>query len=114
MAVPSLPKAATKGKTNPGEREDLVQDAGLAKRSNAKPAQGPAAPGGAHSYLVSGHMIAGHAMSPGRAANGDSGVETFVCGQNGAVHQKDLRPNTVAIGTAMTQYNPDSTWTPVE
>ena len=48
------------------------------------------------------------------AAYGDSGVQTFICGQNGVVDQKDLGPQTGALGAAMSQYNPDSTWTPVE
>jgi Protein of unknown function (DUF2950) len=106
--------------------EDLVQDADLAKRANAKPepyngynfrilaAQGPAAPGGAHSYLINGHMIAGHAMVAWPASYGDSGVQTFICGENGVVYQKNLGPNTVALGAAMREYNPDSSWTPVE
>src|SRR5271166_6426852 len=105
---------------------DLVQDANLAKRANAKPepyngynfkiltAQGPAAPGGAHSYLINGHMIAGHAMVAWPAAWGDSGVQTFICGQDGIVRQKNLGPNTAKLGAAMFLYNPDSTWTPVE
>ena len=61
-------------------------------------AQGPAAPGGAFSYLINGHMIAGHAMVAWPAAYGDSGVETFICGENGVVYQKDLGPNTAALG----------------
>src|SRR5271166_5691356 len=106
--------------------DDLVQDANLATRANAKPepyngynfkiltAQGPAAPGGAHSYLINGHMIAGHAMVAWPAAWGDSGVQTFICGQDGVVRQKNLGPNTAKLGAAMFLYNPDSTWTPVE
>ena len=52
----------------------FVEDANLGARSGVKPepydgyyfriltAQGPAAPGGAFSYLINGRMIAGHAM----------------------------------------------------
>jgi hypothetical protein len=106
--------------------EDLVQDANLAERTGAKPApyngyrfriltaQGPAAPGGAHSYLINDHMIAGHALVAWPADYGVSGVQTFICGENGFVYQKDLGPNTAALGAAMTQYNPDSSWTPVD
>ena len=106
--------------------DDLVQDANLAKRVNAEPepyngynfkiltAQGAAAPGGAHPYLINGHMIAGHAMVAWPAIYGDSGVETFICGENGIVYQKNLGANTAALGASMTQYNPNSTWTPVE
>jgi hypothetical protein len=77
-------------------------------------AQGPAAPGGAFSYLINGHMIAGHAMIAWPEKYGDSGVETFICGENGVVYQKDLGPNTAALGASMPQYNPDASWKVVE
>ena len=90
--------------------DGLVEDANLAERSNEKPepyngyyfriltAQGPATPGGAHSYLINGHMIAGHAMVAWPATYGDSGVETFLCGQDGVVYQKNLGPKTATLG----------------
>jgi hypothetical protein len=100
----------------------FAEDADLAGRTGEKPepydgyyfriltAQGPAAPGGAFSYLLNGHMIAGHAMIAWPEKYGDTGVETFVCGENGVVYQKDLGPNTAALGASMAQYNPDATW----
>ena len=106
--------------------DGFAEDANLAQRSGQKPepyngyyfriltAQGPAAPGGAFSYLLNGHMLAGHAMVAWPAAYGGSGVETFICGQNGVVYQKDLGPNTAALGAAMTQFNPDGSWKTVE
>jgi Protein of unknown function (DUF2950) len=106
--------------------DGFAEDADLARRSGEKPepydgyyfrvltAQGPAAPGGAFSYLINGHMIAGHAMVAWPAAYGDSGVETFICGENGVVYQKDLGSNTAALGASMAQYNPDSSWTVAE
>lgn len=106
--------------------DGLVQDANLAARYGQKPepydgynfkiltAQGAAAPGGPHSFLINGHMIAGHAMVAWPAAYGESGVKTFICGENGVVFEKDLGPHTAALGAGMTQYNPDSSWKPVE
>ena len=106
--------------------DGFAEDANLASRSGEKPepydgyyyriltAQGPAAPGGAFSYLINGHMIAGHAMIAWPAAYGDSGVETFICGENGVVYQKDLGPNTAALGASMAEFNPDATWKAVE
>jgi Protein of unknown function (DUF2950) len=106
--------------------DGFAEDADLRGRSSEKPepydgynfriltAQGPAAPGGAFSYLINGHMIAGHAMVASPAAYGDSGVETFICGENGAVYQKDLGPNTTTLGASMAQYNPDASWKIVE
>jgi hypothetical protein len=77
-------------------------------------AQGPAAPGGAHPYLINGLMIAGHAMVAWPADYGKSGVQSFMCGENGVVYQKDVGAGTASLGAAMTQFNPDSTWKPVE
>jgi hypothetical protein len=106
--------------------DGFAEDANLAGRSGQKPApfngyyfriltaQGPAAPGGAFSYLINGHMIAGHAMVAWPAAYGDSGVETFICGENGVVYQKDLGPNTAVLGGSMAQYNPDASWKVIE
>ena len=59
-------------------------------------------------------MIAGHAMVAWPANYGDSGVETFICGENGDVYQKNLGPNTAALGASMREFNPDSSWTVVE
>jgi hypothetical protein len=104
----------------------FVEDANLSGRTGEKPepydgyyfriltAQGPAAPGGAFSYLINGHMIAGHAMVAWPEKYGDTGVETFICGENGIVYQKDLGPNTAALGASMAQYNPDASWKVVE
>ena len=104
----------------------FAEDADLRTRTGEQPepydgyyfriltTQGPAAPGGAFSYLINGHMIAGHAMVAWPAKYGDSGVETFICGENGVVYQKDLGPNTAALGASMAQYNPDASWKVVE
>jgi hypothetical protein len=106
--------------------DGFAEDANLAGRSGEKAepydgyyfriltAQGPAAPGGAFSYLINGHMIAGHAMVAWPAAYGDSGVETFICGENAVVYQKDLGPNTATLGASMAQFNPDGSWKVVE
>jgi hypothetical protein len=106
--------------------DGFAEDANLTGRTGEKPepydgyyfriltAQGPAAPGGAFSYLINGHMIAGHAMVAWPANYGDSGVETFICGENGVVYQKDLGPNTAALCASMAQYNPNASWKVVE
>ena len=106
--------------------DGFAEDANLAGRSGQKPepydgyyfriltAQGPAAPGGAFSYLINGHMLAGHAMVAWPEKYGDSGVQTFICGKNGLIYQKDLGPNTAALGASMAQYNPDASWKVVE
>ncbi len=106
--------------------DGFAEDANLRGRTGEKPepydgyyfriltAQGPAAPGGAFSYLINGHMIAGHAMVAWPEKYGDTGVQTFICGENGVVYQKDLGPNTAALGASMAQFNPDASWKVVE
>jgi len=72
--------------------------------------QGSKAPGGAYSYVINGHMVAGFALVAWPAEYGASGVMTFVVNQNGIVYEKDLGPKTAKTAEAMTRYNPDQTW----
>ena len=77
-------------------------------------AQGPAAPDGEYDYVTRGHMIAGFALVAFPAQYGVSGVMTFIVNQDGVVYQKDLGPNTRALGLAMKTFNPDASWTKAE
>jgi hypothetical protein len=77
-------------------------------------AQGDAAPGGARSYLVDGRMVLGFAMVAWPAEYGVSGVNTLIVNQLGIVYQKDLGTDSATIASALTQFNPDSTWTKVD
>jgi hypothetical protein len=72
--------------------------------------QGPAAPGGAVDYVVNGKMIGGFALVAYPAQYGNSGVMTFIVDHDGVVYEKDLGPNTAKIASAITAYDPDSTW----
>jgi len=72
--------------------------------------QGPSAPGGRYGYVINGNMIAGFALVAYPAGYGNSGVMTFVVNQEGRVYQKDLGSRTSVIAAAMTEYNPDITW----
>jgi hypothetical protein len=72
--------------------------------------QGPNAPGGAYSYVINGHMVAGFALVAWPAEYGVSGVMTFIVNQNGTVYQKDLGLKTGELAKAMTLYNPGRTW----
>jgi hypothetical protein len=72
--------------------------------------QGSKAPGGACSYVINGHMVAGFALVAWPAEYGASGVMTFVVNRNGIVYEKDLGPKTAKTAEAMTRYNPDQTW----
>ncbi len=73
--------------------------------------QGPHARGGAHSYLVNGLMRGGFAMIAWPADYGESGVMTFMIGQDGVLRQKDLGPETAMLAKAIVAFDPDSSWT---
>jgi Protein of unknown function (DUF2950) len=76
-------------------------------------AQGAAAKGGAKSYLSDGKLTGGVALVAYPAQYKVSGVMTFIINQRGVVYQKDLGENTEDLASAMTEYNPGSTWTKV-
>jgi DUF2950 family protein len=72
--------------------------------------QGPAAPGGAYSYVAQRRMIGGFALVAWPASYGKTGVMTFLVNHEGAVYEKDLGPRTAAAARNMTRFNPDKTW----
>lgn len=72
--------------------------------------QGASAPGGAYNYVINGRMVGGFALVVWPAQYGVSGVMTFIVNQNGIVFEKNLGPGTDKIARAMTEYNPDATW----
>jgi hypothetical protein len=72
--------------------------------------QGAAAKGGARDYVVNGQLTKGFAFVAYPAEYRNSGVMTFIVDQDGVVYEKDLGPDTEKLGAAMTEYNPESTW----
>jgi hypothetical protein len=78
----------------------------LDKQANAK--------GGAKNYVVNGKMTGGFAVLVYPAQYGDSGIMTFMINQNGMLYQKDLGKTTEETAKAITEFNPDKTWTAVE
>ncbi len=76
--------------------------------------QGPHAPGGRFSYIINGNMIAGYALIAWPAKWGSSGVMTFIVNNQGRIYEKNLGPNTAAIAAAITEYDPDPSWTLVK
>lgn len=96
----------------------------LATRKTAEPfygyqfriltAQGAAAKGGAKDYLKNGAMSEGFALIAWPAQYDATGVMTFIVSNDGVVHEQDLGPDTAKAAAAITTYNPDSTWRPVE
>ena len=45
---------------------------------------------------------------------GDTGITTFIVDQSGVVYEKDLGKDTIALAKAMTEFNPDKSWTAVQ
>jgi hypothetical protein len=72
------------------------------------------AKGGAKNYVVNGKMTGGFAVLAYPAEYSQSGVMTFLINENGPLLQKDLGTNTDQVAAAMTDFNPDKTWTIVE
>ena len=76
--------------------------------------QGKNAPGGAFDYVVRGRMIGGFAVVAWPVKYGDTGVMTFIVNHDGGLYEKDLGPDTASRASAMTRFDPDSTWQKVE
>jgi hypothetical protein len=72
-------------------------------------AQGPAAPGGAHDYLVNGRMLSFAAIA-WPADYGETGIMTFMVGHDGIVYQRDLGLDTLLLAPTITVFNPDKDW----
>ena len=75
--------------------------------------QGNNAPGGAKDYLVDGKMVGGFAFVAYPADYGNSGVMTFIINQDGVLLQKDLGKTTKETAAAMSEFDPDGSWTVV-
>lgn len=76
--------------------------------------QGQDAPGGAKDYIVNEKMTGGFAMVAYPAKYGDSGVMTFIVDKDGVVLEKDLGKTTEQAPSAITEFNPDKSWSVVE
>ncbi len=74
--------------------------------------QGGNAKGGAKDYITNGKMTGGFAILAYPAEYRNSGIMTFIIGNDGIVYQKDLGEKTVSIAAAMEEYNPTDGWTP--
>jgi hypothetical protein len=76
--------------------------------------QGSQAPGGAKDYVVGNKMVGGFAFVAYPAEYRNSGVMTFMINQDGVLLQKDLGKNTADIASAMSEFNPDASWSIVQ
>lgn len=75
--------------------------------------QGEHANGGAFNYVIDDKMILGFALVAYPAKYGSSGIMTFIINQECVVYEKDLGKDT-ATAAAMTNFDPDDTWSRYE
>lgn len=72
--------------------------------------QGPAAPGGAHSYVIDGNMVAGFGLVAYPVEYRNTGVMTFILGPSGTLYQRDLKDQTAKMGADMQVFDPGPGW----
>ncbi|MCY1353130.1 hypothetical protein D9M68_332460 [compost metagenome] len=77
-------------------------------------AQGSSAPGGAYDYRIGADMSRGFAAIAWPARYGDSGVMSFMISHDGEEFEKDLGPDGDKVATAMSSFDPDSSWSEVK
>ncbi len=66
------------------------------------------------SYLVNGRMLAGHALLAFPADYDNTGIMTFMVGENGIVYERDLGEDTVEVADDITVFDPGPEWEVVE
>lgn len=72
--------------------------------------QGPAAKGGAYSYLVNNRMVGGFGAIAWPVTYGETGVMTFIVNQDGIVYERDLGPQTSERAAAINSFDPGEGW----
>jgi hypothetical protein len=102
-----LAAAADEGYTQSGERT-LEPYNGYYYRILTR--QGNNAKGGARDYEVKGKLMGGLALLAYPARYGASGVATFIVSDDGAIYEKNLGPETQAIVSAITAFDPGAGW----
>jgi hypothetical protein len=76
--------------------------------------QGESAPGGAYDYMVGGNMVAGHALLAYPAEPGETGVMSFMMGENGQIYEANLGDATLDVAGAIDSFNPGEGWTKLD
>jgi Protein of unknown function (DUF2950) len=64
--------------------------------------------------VVNGKMVGGFAFVAYPAEYGNSGIMTFIINQDGVLLQKDLGKTTTQTATAMSEFDPDTSWSQVQ
>lgn len=77
-------------------------------------AQGPAAAGGAHSYVAHGLLLGGFAMVAWPVLYGATGIHSFIVNQDGVVYERDLGTRKDPLEAPVGEFNPDAGWRVVQ
>lgn len=109
---PEIAKAAAEGYSEDGTLQEPQPYLGYYFRILTK--QGDAAPGGAYDYMVNGNMVAGYGVLAYPADPGNTGVMSFMVGENGVVYEADLGDATLETAGAIDAFNPGEGWSKVE
>jgi hypothetical protein len=64
-------------------------------------------------YVINGNMVAGHALLAYPADWGETGIMSFMVGENGIVHEADLGEDTIETANAIDAFDPGEEWEPV-
>lgn len=72
--------------------------------------QGPAAPGGKMDYTSDGSLKNGFALVAWPQRWDESGIMTFIVGQDGRVYQRNFGEKTSRLAGKIKEYNPDGNW----
>lgn len=108
---PEAAKAAADGYSEDGTVQEPQPYLGYYFRILTQ--QGDAAPGGAYDYKINGNMVAGYGVLAYPADPGNTGVMSFMVGENGVVYEADLGEATLETAAAIDSFNPGEGWSPV-
>jgi len=75
--------------------------------------QGSTAKGGARDYIANGDMTGGFAILAYPSEFGNTGLMSFIVGEDGVIYEKNLGERTAESAAAMMDYNPGDGWQPV-
>ncbi|WP_158639307.1 DUF2950 family protein [Elioraea rosea] len=77
-------------------------------------AQGPAAEGGAKSYLRDGRLTEGYAVIAWPVRPGETGLSTFIMDWRGNIYEREFGAETLGAVTRITTFDPEPGWEPVD
>lgn len=104
-----------------GRLADVAKALGYSRTSGSQPFNGyyyriltrqtDAAKGGPKDHLQNGKLTGGFAIVAWPVEYGNSGIMTFVVGEDGVIRQRDLGEKTDAASQLMEAYDPTTKWT---